>query len=35
MASVSFNLHSLGFSDVPARILPESGDIFPTQQKNE
>jgi len=35
MASVSFHLHSLGFSDVPAQNLPESGDIFPTQQKNE
>jgi len=35
MASVSFRLHPLDFSDVPAKILPESGDIFPTQQKNE
>jgi len=35
MASVSFRLHPLGFSGVPAKILPESGDIFPTQQKNE
>jgi hypothetical protein len=35
MASVSFHLHPLGFSDVPAKILPETGYIFPTQQKNE
>jgi len=35
MASVSFHLHRHGFSDLSAQILPESGDIFPTQQKNE
>jgi hypothetical protein len=35
MASVSFHLHPLGFSDASAKKLPESGDIFPTQQKNE